>query len=192
MRFVDWGELARGAARGTDPDNAAKTCLSAKRPSHFPGISNTSHPLTDRPAHGDLARSRSDSAPSMRDVRDRAGEDWPEWVSSRWRRSTSPTNFFIFSPPPEIPVSCPRTQARLSHRPASLPVSPVRGDAPLRFAARPGTTPLFEPSRLPPPRWSCLPSVRAQNLGFLRRGTRKPCPEILSLSIVTFVKPASP
>src|SRR3954467_8064198 len=60
--------------------------------------------------------------------------------------------FSFFSPPPEIPVSCPRTQARLSHHPASLPVSPVRGDARVRFAARPGTTPLFEPSRLPPPR----------------------------------------
>jgi len=124
----------------------------ARRPSHFQGGLNTSPPLTDRAAHGDLAVSRSDSAPSIRDVRDRAGEEWPEWARLRWRRSTSPTNFFIFSPPPEIPVSCPRTQARLSHRPASLPVSPVRGDARLRFAARSGTTPLFEPSRLPPPR----------------------------------------
>ena len=148
-------EPVRGKIRRSSADSAPisdKTPIRPHGQALFLGVSNTSRPLTERPAHGDLARSRSDSAPSMRDVRDRAGEDWPEWASSRWRRSTSPTNFFHFSPPPEIPVSCPRTQARLSHLPASLPVSPVRGHARVRFAARSGTTPLFEPSRLPPPR----------------------------------------
>ena len=96
-------------------------------PRHF---SNTSRPLTDRPALGDLAGSRSDSAPSMRVVRDRAGEDWPEWASSRWRRSTSPTNTFsIFFAPSRNPrvLPRPRTQARsVAPSKASLPVSPVR------------------------------------------------------------------
>jgi hypothetical protein len=125
--------------------SASKIRLSAQWPSIFPGVSNTSRPLTDRPPHGDLPRSRSDSAPAIREVRDRAGEDWPEWASSRWRRSTSPTNFFIFSPLQKSPCLAParKLDCRTALRPyrfhrfeETLGCDSLRGPARLRSSSR--------------------------------------------------------
>jgi len=123
----------------------ARNRHSALWPSNFLGLSNTSRYLTDRPAHGDLAESRSDSPPSMRDVRDRAGEDWPEWVSSRWRRSTSPTNFFTFRPLQKSPCLAParKPDCRTTQRPyrfhrseATPGCDLLRGSARFRSSSR--------------------------------------------------------
>jgi hypothetical protein len=157
-------------------------------------LSNTSRALTSPPAHGDVSLSRSDSAPSNAGcpVID-PGQIWPVWASSRWRRSTRTSNFFHFFPPlsesqclaPARKLDCRTAQGpyRFHRLEETLGCDSLRGPARLRFRAE------------------SSPALRADLVylayaleiqGFCDVAPRKPCPEILSSSIVTSVKPASP
>src|SRR5450432_2514407 len=57
--------LREPCERLAGPANAPRVLRFGRKAKQFSGVlSNTSHPLTGRPAHGDLTQSRSGSAPS--------------------------------------------------------------------------------------------------------------------------------
>ena len=136
---------------GFDADKPPQVLRFGPKAKQFSRIlSNTSRPLTGRPAHGDLAESRSGSAPFQCGMScDRTGADWPVWANSRWRRSTRTTNFFLFQPLPESPVSCP-PHASSTVAPPRVPTGFTgsrRRSGAIRCAVRHDSA--FEPSRFP-------------------------------------------
>src|SRR6478609_1908841 len=115
------------------------------RPGLFLAISNTSRALTDRPPHGDLAVSRSDSAPSLRDDPYDQGEIGPSGPARGGDAPPPPTHFFHFRPLQKSPCLAParKLDCRTRQRPhrchrceATLGCDSLRGPARLRSSSR--------------------------------------------------------
>src|SRR6478609_179412 len=103
------------------------------RPGLFLAISNTSRALTDRPPHGDLAVSRSDSAPSLRDDPYDQGEIGPSGPARGGDAPPPPTHFFHFRPLQKSRVLPPHASSTVA--PASVPTG-LTGARPRSAAIR--------------------------------------------------------
>ena len=137
--------VSRRPKDGAADANCDRCGRSAQRPSNLPGVSIPSRALTGCPEHGDLARSRSDSAPPIRDVRGRAGGDWPVWVNTEVETLHPQTNFFLFFRPlQESPCLAPvrKLDCRTAQGPyrffrfEELGCDSLRGTARLRSSSR--------------------------------------------------------
>ena len=134
----------RPEPRGARP-NRLSVGKSANWPGVFSAISITSRALTARPARGDLARSRSDSAPSLRDDPYDQGEIGPSGPARGGDAPPPPHTFFIFRPLQESPCLAParKLDCRTRQRPhrcyrfeATHGCDSLRGSARLRSPSR--------------------------------------------------------